>query len=362
MIKYKWWTWQWSWLKRSSSPPPPALMCSWDRDRVRGSSRPSGSVGLCRMSCMAFLRPVLPEAMKSAYVASTSDIARASSTQQYLPNLNTRILEFSSIRHSIHMNSPQCAAYTAETGHIILQIVWATFHMHIFNSYCIHCLKSEHFCCSIHFHSFTVWSSLSNAKPGSSSIVGPKRQVVATIPGPHVSSLFPIWRSNLLCQHFLTSADSSTSAVTPSYISMERLRLRSSAAGPTSHHTSRQNKQNKTQKHRNWPASRGSSSKEPTRHTESIYETNSRILITLVGWFEKSQICSPRPSHLPPSRPMSSQQTAAARWLEGRHKRMRGESSGKHPRIVLHSQSPRKSGTEFEYVFIYRSMMFTIWP
>lgn len=33
---------------------------------------------------MAFLRPVLPEAMKSAYVASTSDIARASSTQQYL--------------------------------------------------------------------------------------------------------------------------------------------------------------------------------------------------------------------------------------------------------------------------------------
>lgn len=59
-------------------------MCSWDRDRVRGISRPSGSVGLCRMSCMAFRRPVLPEAMKSAYVASTSDIARASSTQQQL--------------------------------------------------------------------------------------------------------------------------------------------------------------------------------------------------------------------------------------------------------------------------------------
>lgn len=33
---------------------------------------------------MAFLRPVLPEAMKSAYVASTSDIARASFTQQHL--------------------------------------------------------------------------------------------------------------------------------------------------------------------------------------------------------------------------------------------------------------------------------------
>ncbi|TNN55744.1 hypothetical protein EYF80_034044 [Liparis tanakae] len=57
-------------------------MCSWDSDRV--SPRPSGSAGLCRMSCMAFLRPVLPEAMKSAYVASTSDIARASFTQRHL--------------------------------------------------------------------------------------------------------------------------------------------------------------------------------------------------------------------------------------------------------------------------------------
>lgn len=71
------------WL-RCCSPPPPALMCSWDSDRVSGSSRPSGSVGLCRMSCMAFLRPVRPEAMKSAYVASTSDIAGASSTRRRL--------------------------------------------------------------------------------------------------------------------------------------------------------------------------------------------------------------------------------------------------------------------------------------
>lgn len=71
-------------LRRCDSPPPPALMCSWDSDRVSGISRPSGSVGLCRMSCMAFLRPVRPEAMKSAYVASTSDIAGASSTRRRL--------------------------------------------------------------------------------------------------------------------------------------------------------------------------------------------------------------------------------------------------------------------------------------
>lgn len=70
--------------KPISLPPPPALMCSCESDRVRDISRPSGSVGLCRMSCMAFLRPVLPEAMKSAYVASTSAIVRASFTQQHL--------------------------------------------------------------------------------------------------------------------------------------------------------------------------------------------------------------------------------------------------------------------------------------
>ncbi|KAG7258075.1 hypothetical protein CRUP_002376 [Coryphaenoides rupestris] len=47
---------------------------SWDSDRLRGSWPPCGSLGLCRMSCMAFLRPVRPDAMKSAYVASTSAI------------------------------------------------------------------------------------------------------------------------------------------------------------------------------------------------------------------------------------------------------------------------------------------------
>lgn len=126
-------TWKQIWLKCCSSPPPPALMWSWERDRVRGTSWPSGSVGLCRMSCRAFLRPVLAEAMKSAYVASTSDIAHSSSTQRSLPEEQqlrlyhtwTHILRFSSIYHTIKMNfslSKQC-------GYIKMLWIWYVIHV-----------------------------------------------------------------------------------------------------------------------------------------------------------------------------------------------------------------------------------------
>lgn len=58
---------------------------------------------------MAFLRPVLPEAMKSAYVASTSDIARASSTQQYLQEESRDVIS------------------TPEHTHLVIQIYLVTF-------------------------------------------------------------------------------------------------------------------------------------------------------------------------------------------------------------------------------------------
>ena len=59
---------------------------------------------------MAFLRPVLPEAMKSAYVASTSDIARASFTQQHLPE--------EQLWGQLHLSqcANECAAYHPPTG------------------------------------------------------------------------------------------------------------------------------------------------------------------------------------------------------------------------------------------------------
>lgn len=133
-------------------------------------------------------------------------------------------------------------------------------------------------------------------------------------------------------QRFLTFSDSSTSVVTPSYISREWLHLQSRATGPTSHQTIQQNKQNNTKKTAKATSVQYVRVQRPyTNHRdESMRGNNVRILIASAGWFEKSPVYSPWPSHLPPSRPMSSRQTASERWLDGRHKRMRGESSEKH--------------------------------